>query len=393
MIASTDHCSYNYPFRVTEKWQATGKERTTVKITTIETDLYRVPLDQPLGDAIHGTHTHFELIISRVRVEDGTEGVGYTYTGGFGGRAIREMIRTDLTPFLIGQDASRINYLWNAMNWRVHYVGKGGLASFALAALDVALWDLRGKKTQTPLWKLAGGANTRARAYGGGIDLQFTTEQLVRNVKGYLDAGLRGVKIKVGRDRLDEDVERVAAVRKAIGRDVDFMVDANMKWPVETAIRATHKLREFDLLWLEEPTIPDDIRGYREIASRGALPLAAGENYHTVMEFKNMFEFGRVDFPQPDVSTVGGITAWLKVADLAFAHNLPVCCHGMQELHVSLMAGVPHAGYLEVHSFPIDRYTARPLVIDADGWAVAPDTPGNGVEFRMDLLGRYKVDG
>ncbi len=164
-----------------------------------------------------------------------------------------------------------------------------------------------------------------------------------------------------------------------------------MKWTVETAIRASHKFKQFDLLWLEEPTIPDDIAGYAAICERGGLPVAAGENYHTVMEFKNLFQFGRIDFPQPDVSTVGGISAWLKVAELCFAFNLPVCCHGMQELHVSLMAAMPHAGYLEVHSFPIDRYTTRPLQINGDGLAVAPDAPGNGVEFREDLLAPYRV--
>lgn len=360
-------------------------------ITDIETKLFRVPLDEPLEDAVHGVHTHFELIVCEVRTDAGVAGVGYTYTGGFGGVAIAHMIRTDLVPFLIGKDPERIFQLWNSMNWRVHYVGKGGLASFAVAALDVALWDIRGKRAGLPLWKLAGGAGNTARAYGGGIDLHYTTERLLENIKCYLDRGLRGVKIKIGRDTLDEDVERVAAVRKFIGGDVAFMVDANMKWTVETAIRATHRLKEFDLLWLEEPTIPDDIRGYRTIAERGAMAVAAGENYHTVMEFKNMLEFGSLDFPQPDVSTVGGISAWLKVSELCFANNLPVCSHGMQELHVSLLAAVPHAGYLEVHSFPIDRYTTRPLVIDADGRAVAPDEPGTGVEFRDDLLAPYRV--
>lgn len=361
-------------------------------IEKIDTELFRVPLDQPLVDAIHGIHTHFELIVCTVYTKDGTVGTGYSYTGGFGGAAIYQMIKTDLVPFLIGQDAQRITYLWNAMNWRVHYVGKGGLASFAVAALDVALWDIRGKKTKMPLWKMAGGASNTTKAYGGGIDLHFTIDELLNNIQGYLDSGLRGVKIKVGKDHLDEDVQRVAAVRKYIGKDIDFMVDANMKWTTETAIRATKKLKEYDLLWLEEPTIPDDIRGYKNITSRGELPIAAGENYHTVMEFKNMFEFGQIDFPQPDVSTIGGITGWMKVADLAFAYNLPVCSHGMQELQVSLMAAMPHAGYLEVHSFPIDRYTTRPLVINSEGLAVAPDTYGTGVEFKKELLMPYKVN-
>ncbi len=285
------------------------EEPSMSRILAIETELYRVPLDEPLEDAIHGTHTHFELIVCTVHTEDGLTGTGYTYTGGFGGTAIRSLILTDLAPFLIGKDADCIKALWNTLNWRVHYVGKGGLVSFAVAALDTALWDIRGKKAGLPLWKLAGGSGRTVKAYGGGIDLHFTIERLLNNIQGYLDAGLRGIKIKVGKEQLDEDVERVAAVRKFIGNDIDLMVDANMKWTVAESIRATHRFREFNVLWLEEPTIPDDLRGYAEIAARGALPLAAGENYHTVMEFKNMFEFSRVNFPEPNISTVSSITA------------------------------------------------------------------------------------
>ena len=362
-----------------------------MKITDIKTMLYRVPLDEPLEDAIHGTHTHFELIVCAVHTDAGQSGIGYTYTGGFGGATIYQMIETDLAPFLVGKDPECIFQLWNALCWRIHYVGRGGLSAFAIAALDTALWDIRGKKAGLPLWKLAGGNRNVTKAYGGGIDLHYPIDRLLQNVQGHLNKGLRGVKIKVGKECLDEDVERVAAVRKFIGKDTDFMVDANMKWTVETAIRASHLFKEFGVLWLEEPTIPDDMHGYRNIADRGALPIAAGENYHTVMDFQNMFRYGRIDFPQPDVSTVGGVSAWLKVADLCFANNLPVCSHGMQELHVSLMAAMPHSGYLEVHSFPIDRYTVRPLVIDGQGFAVAPDEPGNGVAFRVELLSQYQV--
>jgi L-alanine-DL-glutamate epimerase-like enolase superfamily enzyme len=359
-------------------------------IADVLTEYYCIPLSEELGDAKHGIHTHFELPIVKIILEDGSEGVGYTYTGGVGGRSICQMIEYDLKSFLIGKDASCIERLWEDMNWKIHYVGRGGISSFAISAIDIALWDLRAKKADEPLWKLLGGANNSTKCYAGAIDLNFPMEKLLNNIQHYLEQGFKAVKIKLGQETLDEDINRVAEVRKLIGQDIVFMVDANMKWSIETAIKAAKQLRQYNVLWLEEPTIPDDYDGYKRISQEGGLAIAAGENLHTVYEFQNMISRGNIDFPQPDASNIGGITGWLKVANIAFAHNLPVCTHGMQELHVSLMSAMPHASYLEVHSFPIDQYTTRPLVING-GRAVAPNEPGIGVEFRWDLLKEYKT--
>ncbi|MFJ7308983.1 mandelate racemase/muconate lactonizing enzyme family protein [Peribacillus frigoritolerans] len=361
------------------------------KIIDVTTEYFRIPLLEALGDAKHGIHTHFELPIVKITVEDGSVGVGYTYTGGVGGPAICSMIEHDLKPFLLGKDASCVEKLWEDMNWKIHYVGRGGISSFAISAIDIALWDLRAKKAGEPLWKLVGGANNSTKCYAGAIDLNFSLEKLLSNIQNYLDQGFRAVKIKLGQETLAEDLERVTAVRELIGPEIDFMVDANMKWSLENSIKAAKLLRQYDVLWLEEPTIPDDYHGYKRISQEGGLAIAAGENLHTIYEFQNMITRGNIDFPQPDASNIGGITGWLKVANLAFAHNLPVCTHGMQELHVSLMSAMTHASYLEVHSFPIDQYTTRPLVIE-NGRAVAPDIPGTGVEFRWDLLEPHKAN-
>ncbi|EES72353.1 mandelate racemase/muconate lactonizing enzyme family protein [Paenibacillus cisolokensis] len=361
------------------------------RISDFRTNYYRIPLKENLGDARHGIHSHFELIVVQLSLENGTTGIGYTYTGGVGGRAICQMVEYDLKPFLLGKDADCIEKIWEEMNWKVHYVGRGGIASFAISAIDIALWDLRGKLMEEPLWKMVGGNNTSTRAYAGAIDLNFSKDKLLNNIQGYLDKGFQAVKIKLGRDQLKEDIERVEAVRHLIGSDVVFMVDANMKWSVETAIKAARLLQPYDIYWLEEPTIPDDYEGYRRIGAEGGLPIAAGENFHTIYEFVNMITRGKIDFPQPDASNIGGITGWMKVANLAYAYNLPVCTHGMQELHVSLMSGIPNAGYMEVHSFPIDQYTTRPLVLK-EGRAVAPDVPGIGVEFQWDALKPYKIE-
>ena len=225
---------------------------------------------------------------------------------------------------LIGQDASAVEALNERMLWHVHCVGRGGIASFAISALDIALWDLRGKVLGQSLRQMAGNAGASCRAYCGGIDLVFPLEKLLNNVRGCSAAGFNGAKIKVGRPDLSVDVERVAAVRELIGPDAALMVDANCGLSVEQAITAANAFAPYNLMWFEEPTIPDDFDAYARIAVASPVPL--GENLHTLQEFALAFKHSRLSFIQPDASNCGGITGWLEVARSFQLNGFP-CVH------------------------------------------------------------------
>jgi L-alanine-DL-glutamate epimerase-like enolase superfamily enzyme len=361
-------------------------------LTAVDTALYRIQLPVPLSDSTHGTMTHFELVTVRLRDSDGAEGVGYTYTTGAGGAAVHALIDQGLRPVLLGAKADQIEALWSRMWWKLHYGGRGGSVSLAVSACDIALHDLKARRFGTPLWRMLGGFDPAVPCYAGGIDLEFTLEALLKQTDDNLAKGFRAIKMKVGRPRLSEDRDRVRAMRRHLGDDFPLMADANMRWTVDQSIAAARAFQDSNLTWLEEPTIPDDIAGHARIVREGGVPIATGENLHTLHEFTQMIAAGGVTFPEPDVTNCGGITVFMKVAHLAEAYNLPLTSHGAHDLTVHLLAATPNRSYLEVHGFGLDRYIHQPTQI-TDGNAHAPDRPGHGIAFDWAALENTRVLG
>lgn len=349
-------------------------------ISALEAGYYRVPLPEVLTDSTHGEMRAFELNTLRVRDAQGAEGVGYTYTVGRNGAAIAAILEREIPEILEAEDAERIERLWQKMWWALHYGGRGGPSVLAISAVDMALWDLKARRAGQPLWRLLGGYDPRVPCYAGGIDLELPLDRLLRQTDDNLARGFRAIKMKVGRARLAEDVERVRAMRAHLGDGFPLMVDANMKWSADEAIRAARAFQPYDPVWLEEPIVPDDIAGHARVVREGGLPIAAGENLRTPWEFRHLIATGGVTYPEPDVTNCGGVTAFLKIAHLAEAFNLPVTSHGAHDVTVHLLAACANRSYLEAHGFGLDRFVEAPLVIE-DGCAVATERPGHGIAF------------
>src|SRR6201992_3734218 len=341
------------------------------EIKKLETGHYRIPLTVTLSDSTHGEITAFELITARVWDTDGAEGIGYTYTVGRNGGAVADILRREVPDLIEGLEADDTESVWHRIWWGLHYGGRGGPGVLALSAGDIALWDFKARRAKTPLLRLRRGFDPRVPCYAGGIDLDLSVEALLKQTDDNLAKGFRAIKMKVGRPDLASDVARVRAMREHLGEGFPLMADANMKWTVEEAIRAARALHPYDLTWLEEPTIPDDVAGHARILASGGVPIAAGENLRTLWEFKNYIAAGAVSYPEPDVTNCGGVTSFMKIARLAEAFNLPVTSHGAHDVTVHLLAACPNRFYLEAHGFGLDRHIEHKLVFQ-EGMAQAP---------------------
>jgi len=358
-----------------------------MRIEAVETAYYRLPLEA-MGDAGHGAIDSEEIVTAKLRA-GGLEGHGYAYTIGRGGRAVQALIEHDLAPLLLGRDPTGIAALWDLMWQRLLYVGRGGLASFAIAALDIALWDLRGLREKKPLYALLGTAAREIPAYGSGVDLPKPLGELLAQTEGFLARGLPGVKVKVGKPEAREDEARVAAVRKLIGQGVDLMVDANMAWSAEEALERGRRLEPFGLCWYEEPTIPEDVAGHARLARELVVPIAVGESLHSPHEFRRYVEEHAVEVVQIDPVTNGGISASLRALEMANAAGLKASSHYCDELAAHLLCAAREPAYLEKHAFALDRYLEAPQVV-SKGRVRPSEVPGTGMRFAAKALAPFR---
>ncbi|MCM2475111.1 mandelate racemase/muconate lactonizing enzyme family protein [Rhizobium sp. CG5] len=321
---------------------------------------------------------------------DGARGTGYSYTIGTGGSSVMRLLADHLGPRLIGRDADQIEAIWHELEFATHATTIGAITAIALAAIDTALWDLRARKQNLPLWKLAGGAKDRCPLYtteGGWLHLPV--EALVEDAVEAKAQGFRGSKVKIGRAHGSEDVARLSAVRKAVGDAYEIMTDANQGLALDEAIRRADRLRDLDLAWIEEPLAADDIDGHVRLNRSTSTPIAVGESLYSIRHFREYMQKGACSIVQVDAGRIGGITPWLKVAHAAEAFDMPICPHFLMELHVSLTCAVQNGKYVE-YIPQLDDITTSRLRIE-DGQALAPMTPGLGIEWDWEAIAGRRI--
>lgn len=332
-----------------------------------------------------------ETIFVRLRDSDGAGAMGYSYTIGDGGPSVLALLRHTLLPRLMGQDADGIEAIWRDLLFWSHATAVGPIMSLALAAIDTALWDLRGHRTGLPLHLLAGGAKSRVAMYtteGGWLHLEPAA--LVEDALAAQAQGFCGSKVKIGMPTVAGDQARLSAVRAALGDDYEIMTDANQSLTAAEALRRVPMLEALNIGWFEEPLPADDIAGHARLQAGSRVPVAVGESLYSPGQFADYIAAGACGIVQADVARVGGITPWLKIAHLAEAHNMAICPHFLMELHVSLVCAVPNAPWLEY--IPQLEAVAAPMARDG-GMAIAPTAPGLGIDWDLDRLRAQTVDG
>ncbi|MEY8654204.1 L-talarate/galactarate dehydratase [Brachybacterium paraconglomeratum] len=321
--------------------------------------------------------TEVVLLFAEITSAQGLEGVGFSYSKRAGGPAQYAHAK-EVAELLIGEDPSDIPRLYERLLWAGASVGRSGLATQALAALDIALWDLKAKRADLPLAKLIGAHRDSVRTYNtsGGF-LSAPLEEVRENAARSLEAGIGGIKIKVGHPDAAVDRARVEAVRETIGEDTPLMVDANQQWDRPAALRMGRWLEQFDLVWIEEPLDAYDVEGHRQLADALDTPIATGEMLASVAEHVRLIDARACDILQPDAPRVGGITQFLRLATLADHAGLQLAPHFAMEIHLHLAAAYPREPWVEHFDWLDPLFEER--LETKDGRMLVPDRPGLGI--------------
>jgi len=371
-----------------------------VNITRVIVTPVRVPLRRPKRFALR-TVAAREYTIVRVETDEGVGGWGYTWGPAVCARIVDDMLR----PLLEGEDPLLTTRLWERMYRSTAVWGRRGLVLRAISAVDVALWDLKGRVAGLPLWRLLGGCRREVPAYySGGYYLEgmrtlddylgYLREEVAR----YHEEGFSAFKIKIGLpgiDNLGIDLARMAAVRGIIGPRGRLMLDANCAFSAPEAVEVARAAAEYRPTWLEEPLAMDDIEGLAEVRRRTSIPIATGENHHSRWEFKEILDRGAADVLQGDPVLMGGITEWLRLAGAAAMRPVSLAPHNSTEINVHVGAACPQVSWLEYFSAEADIFNFHAFIENpnrpVNGLLTAPEEPGHGVVLDEAAVRRYAI--
>ncbi|WP_299360469.1 mandelate racemase/muconate lactonizing enzyme family protein [uncultured Paracoccus sp.] len=368
------------------------------RIRSVEARTIRVPLDNPTSFSTREVH-HRDYGIVRVTTEDGNQGIGFCYGGSDAGRLVSHAVRELFAPLLVGQDATRVEWLWDRMYGNGILQGRAGAAMRALSILDVAIWDRNARAADMPLHRFLGGYRDEtvpAYASGGYYLDGKTPDMLGEELAGYVAMGFKAVKMKVGRLDPAGEEARIRAAREAIGPEVLLMLDANNAWrDLPTALRFMDRYEPYDPYWIEEPFPVDDIANHARLAERTRVPVATGEIEAGRWRFKDLLDHGAAAILQTDAAVCGGISEYRRISATAASYGVNLCPHWFHDLHIHLVASAPNGQFVEF--FPDDQVLNFRRLVDRqlevrDGELVLPTGPGLGFGFDEDALGRYAVD-
>ncbi|SHI45076.1 L-alanine-DL-glutamate epimerase [Nocardiopsis flavescens] len=354
-----------------------------MRVTALRARAHRLPLHR----AWDGGVDRNDIVVVEVDTDTGLTGTGFSWTPLIGARAVLALLHDDLRPALLGGPAHPAR--WDELRLHLREAGTSGLTLMALAAVDIALWDLTAKAAGLPLVDHLGRRRDTVPAYGSGVNLDYPLPDLQDQVKGWIDAGHRAAKIKVGSPDPARDTDRARAVRTLLGPDGLLMVDANQRWDVPAAARALDALAEHRPHFIEEPLPADDLRSHERLRPRTAVPFALGENLRTVEEFERYIDAGVCDIAQPNAVRVGGITPFLRIAQTAARRGVPVAPHLLPELSGQLALCLSRPSMVE----DIDRASlaalgalAAPSGVRVERGALTAHTaPGHGLVFADTL--------
>ncbi len=361
-----------------------------MKITHVTTRILRTPADNPLVVGLPAPTDTREFVTLELGTDQGLTGIGLTFFGGALTPALKAAV-DGLAGLLIGDDPTQTEAIAAKARRAAGGSGPGGLFTLALSAIDIACWDLKGKALGRSVAALLGGLRARVPTYASGALMRpHPIDYLAKAGPRLRDMGFRQMKMQFGSEpTVAASVERVRVMREAIGPDVDLMCDINQLWSVNHAIEVGRRIEPYHLFWLEDPTAHDDFAGLARIADNLVTPIAAGEYHYGIVPFRHMLEARSIDVVMIDLLRVGGVTQWMKVAGMAEAFNLPVVSHLVPELHVHLIAAIPHGLTVEYMPWTLRLYEQTPRL--ENGQLLVPDTPGFGLAFDQAALKRYQV--